>query len=250
LLAIADRLAHNLAASEIDEYGRIAKHKHYCPYGHHDSPEDALDEIRGDIDKLTLSHGAPAVPACNRWMKPYPAYQWIHGHLVLNVTPPELHSMSLKKEEADQADVMQCNSDLDAILGYATEDSYKAKTRKQLKKTDALIMDPLSKTRLAAAVTSIGPMFQKMGSYLTASKMNNTANVSMLDFANPTTSPAMKAYNIYVGLLEMPEHPHWFLSVAALRITMFITTTTTTSTSTTIVYIYYIFIYVSLYIVI
>ena len=73
-----DRLAHLLAASEI-EHGIIKKYIHYCPLGCHDSPQDACDEISECAEEGHLGLSVP-VPAVNRWVKLFrPMTFWLVG---------------------------------------------------------------------------------------------------------------------------------------------------------------------------
>jgi hypothetical protein len=205
--AAASRLANMLAASTFDEHGKITTLRHFCPFGHCDSPKQAAAKIAEDVETLCFP-GIPGIPACNRWMKRFPNLCFWNGHFTLNICLEPLIRMS-EKTLKDQEDKIGSLPDVDTLLGYITEDSVMAKIRGQYKKTLKFVQDETVKLKLSAAVTGVKVLFKKMGEYLTDSKFANDAKLSATDFAVPHRSPAYKTFAQYAALLADDLDSHW-----------------------------------------
>jgi hypothetical protein len=215
-VAASRRLASNLAASTFDSEGRIVQMRHFCPLGHHHNEEAALEEIRNDFETLAIP-APPGVPACNRWMVLCPAFGWWMAHFVLNLLPDELGKMAMSKEQEEKS-VDVCDSEVDAFLGYVSDDSMRRKIAQQYKKTYKFITDALSVSHLFMTTATIAPLFRSMGSYLSRSKFKSAEKFSALEFVDTSSSPAAITFREYSGFLENENAEHWRLVLDSYQI--------------------------------
>ena len=142
----------------------------------------------------------PRVPALNRWTRVYqPTAWWTLALALLGVIP---RCWSHLSQPAPPDLIAAATGD---GAGPATEFTYRAQQRVRWNKATAWLVDVRTLPRLLTCTTLMLPALDIMADIFCANKKN----ISVINFADWDTSPAVHAIREYADMLQDLGDPRW-----------------------------------------
>ena len=198
--AARDRLSRNLAHSDINAQGRITKLRHGCKLGCHPSRQEAVKEIKADLDEVQLDV-CIGVPAINRWLKLHKPNAYWENASQFGYVSDAIH------------EIVEVNDDLDPMVdadtfGIGTENTFHKKKQRRFRCVDGWLSTPDTGQRLGVGSVIISPILQHMGYFFNEAK-GDVVSKGLLPFCVIETSPAVKVIQHFFDLLGREMDEFW-----------------------------------------